>query len=262
MVRKLTAVACALALAGCGSIESNHVGVRTGFTGKVNTTELTQGFYTSILSSVDEYSCKEITVELFDMTPKVADNLSLKDFDVEIYYTADCSQVAELKLQYTGRDAWKNGLGLPAYFLVQSLGRQEAYEAAARYDSLEIHKNRDQLKDEIMHRLQSLLDEKSPGAFKITNVVIRSVITDPSIEQSIKLAVGKSKELEARQKEVQIAKQQALAYQELNASLTDEILRNKYLDILDKAVESEKVQNMYLIVGDNEAQPMLQLPQR
>ena len=260
MVKTLLAAAMMFTLTGCEIVESNHVGVRTSFTGKVNTKELAQGWYTAVTSSIDEYSCKEITVELFDMTPKVADNLSLKDFDVEIYYIPNCDQVAELKLQYTGRDGWDNGLGLPAYYLVQSLAREGAYEAASKYDSLEIHKNRDILKTEIQSSLSSLLEEKAPGGFIVTNVVIRSVVTDPSIEQSIKIAVGKSKELEAKQKEVKIAAQQALAYRELEASLSEKILRNKYLDIMALAVESDKVSNMYMLFGSDKAVPLMQLP--
>lgn len=257
MLKSIIVGLLAVTLIGCGSIESNHVGVRTGFTGKVNTKELTQGFYTSFVSEVDEYSCKEITVDLNDMTPKVADNLSLQDMDLEVYYTVACDQVAELRLKYTGKDAWRQGLGLPAYFLVQAMAREETYKAAAKYDSLEIHKNRDALVNTIKSKLADRLDKEAPGAFRVTNVIVRSVVTDPSIEQSIKLAVSKNKELEARAMEVQIAEQQALAYRKLQASLTPAVLKNKELDIMDRAISEGA--KPFVMFGMSNAQPLIQL---
>jgi hypothetical protein len=254
-MRKFLVALLGASLIGCGSIASEHVGVRTGFTGKVNLKEMGQGFYTAITSTVEEYTTKEVVVELMDMTPKVADNLSLKDMDLEVYYKVAPEMIAELKLKYTGRDGFKNGLGLPAYFLVQSLAREEAYKAAAKYDSLDIHKNRDALTVAIKDDLQVRLEKEVPGAFTVTNVVARSIVTDPSIEASIKLAVSKEKELVARKKEVAIAQQQALAYRELNASLTPAVLKNKELDIMDRSLESGA--KPFLMFGMSNATPLI-----
>ena len=82
-----TSIGAALLLSACGAIESGNVGVRTSFTGSVNTTEMQQGFYTHITSDVQEFSTKEITVALMDMQPKAKDNLTLADLDLEVYYT-------------------------------------------------------------------------------------------------------------------------------------------------------------------------------
>ena len=246
-------------LTACGRIDSEHGGVRTSFTGNVNPDELSQGFYTAVLSSVEEYSCKELVVEAFDMRPKARDNLTMNDLDLEIYYKAACDQLAELKLKYTGRDQFTtDDLGYPAYKLVRSMARETAYAEVSKYDSLEIHKNREKLGEQIKAALQNRLNNDDPGVFTITRVVVRSAVTDPSIEQSITLAVSKNKELEARKKEVEIAEQQALAYRKLNKELTMKVLRNKELDITDRAItEGAKP---YVLFGMSDAQPLLQMP--
>ena len=164
-----------LLISACGRIETGNVGVRTAWNGKVVLEEVTPGFYTSITSSVEPFSAKQITVELFDMKPKAKDNLSLSDMDIEIYYTIDSGQSAELSIKYANRNAWDRNVGVwyPAYNLVRSFARESAYSAVAKYDSLEIHKHRDTLRDEIQASLQKKLDEADENVFQIRKVVVR-----------------------------------------------------------------------------------------
>lgn len=245
-----------LSISACGRIETGNTGVRTSFTGKVNERPLSQGFYTALLSSVDQYSAKEITVELFDMTPKAKDNLSLEDMDIEIYYTVKPSDIPALKIKYAGRDAYDNGVNVwySAYKLVRSLAREETYNVVSGYNSLDIHKDREALSEAIQEGLQTKLNESDPGVLNIKKVVIRNIVTDPSVENAIRLAVAKNKELEAQQIQIQIAKKQAAANKELNASLTKAILENKQLDILKQCVE-DKCGNFTVLVGADKATP-------
>jgi len=190
MTKRITAVTAALFLTACGAIESGNVGVRTSFTGSVNTNEMQQGFYTHITSKVQEYSTKEITVALMDMQPKAKDNLTLADLD---------------------------------------------YDAVSEYDSLTIHQQRDRIKEQIRVSTQQVLDKTDPGIFQITKVIIRDVKTDPSIEQSIKLAVARNKELEAKSIELEIARKQVEINEALTLSLTPEILEQKRLEVIETA---------------------------
>ena len=243
-------------LSACGRIESGNTGVRTSFTGKVNEAPMEQGFYTAILSSVQEYSAKEITVELFDMTPKAKDNLSLKDMDIEVYYTVRPADIPKLKVKYAGRDAYDNRVAVwySAYELVRSFAREKTYDVVSQYNSLDIHKDRETLSDSIRDGVQIKLNESDPGVFDVKKVVIRNIVTDPSVENAIRLAVAKNKELEAQQIQIEIAKKQADANIALNESLTPSILKNKELDILKQCVE-DKCGTFTVLIGAEKATP-------
>ena len=60
-----------------------------------------------------------------------------------------------------------------------------------------------------MSRLQTALDSNDPKVFDMTRVVIRSILTDPSIEESIREAVANQKRLEAKQVMVEIERKNA-----------------------------------------------------
>lgn len=251
----------ALYLTGCGSIESEHVGVRTTFTGEVKTQEEGQGFYTAFTSDVKEFSCKEITIGLDNMRPKAGDNLTMQDMDIEVFYTVQCDQNAEQHLKYSDRTARDPNTGVyyAGYHLVRSQAKQASYDTVAKYDSLQIHKNRTQISDAILNGTQALLDSDDPGIYQITKVIIRDATTDPSVEESIRLAVRKDKELEAVQKQVAILEQQALANQKLQVSLTPEILTERYLEVLGSAAESG---NLRLIDLGCQGGALLDIPLR
>ena len=67
-------------------------------------------------------------------------------------------------------------------------------------------------------------------------MVVRNLQTDPSVENAIKLAVAKNKELEAKRIELDIAKKQSQINRALDASLTNKILRQRELDVMEKAI--------------------------
>ena len=230
-------------LSGCTSVESGNTGVRTTFTGEVKKQELPQGLYATVTSSVDHFSCKEITIPLDNMTPKAGDNLSMEDMDIEIYYTVLCDQVAEQYLKYSDRTAYDQNKGVyyAGYRVVESEGLNAAYDAVSDLDSLEVHKNRDVIKKRIKEQLQATIDGKEPGVYTITRVIIRNADTDASVEESIRIAVKKDKELEAARTQVLILEQQSLANDKLTKSLSPEILRSKYLDVLQIGMENGSV---------------------
>jgi hypothetical protein len=55
-------------------------------------------FRLPLLTSYRILSAKEIPFDITDLTPKAADNLSLRDLDVTIFYTAAQDKIAELTL--------------------------------------------------------------------------------------------------------------------------------------------------------------------
>lgn len=239
----------ALTLVGCGSIDTGNVGVRTTFSGKILKEEMTQGFYTSFTSSVDEYSAKEITVSLVDMQPKAADNLTLADLDMEVYYTIIPQEISDMKIKYANRDVYSNGIYYPAYDLVRSYARNAVYETVAKYKSLEMHRNRQVIASDVFTKLQADLNADDKDIFTITKVIVRDIKTDPSIEESIKIAVAKNKELEAKRIELDIANKQVQINNALSKSLTPAVLEQRKIDVQLAAIEKGATVNLFLGTG-------------
>jgi len=221
-------------------IESGNVGVKKTL-GKVQPEEVTPGLTLRIpaITSITEFVGKEIAIDLTDLTPKAADNLSLRDMDVSVFYRAESDQISDLYVKYANAHQYdqESDSFFPAYRLVFREARRAAYETVARIDSLTMHRKREQIADSIKLRLQETLDANDPGVFEITRIVIRSVLTDPSIEASIREAVANQKRLEAKQVMVEIERKNA----EIEAIRAQGIANAN--DIINKTLTSEYLQH-------------------
>lgn len=240
-----------LALTSCGTIESGNVGIRTTL-GKVNPDEVEPGLYLGVpgISRVQEFSAKEIGLDLNDLTPKARDNLTLRDLDVTIYYRVAGAAIADLYVKYAGQHVRDEGsrVNLPAYGLMQRLARNAIFEQASRIDSLVMHTRRDELADAVHKSLQVELDANDKGVFTITRVVIRALTTDPAIEKAIQESVAAQKQLETTKQRIAIAEAEAQvevkkaegiarANQIINQSLTREYLQHESNLALQKFAE-------------------------
>jgi regulator of protease activity HflC (stomatin/prohibitin superfamily) len=221
-------------------IESGNVGVRKTL-GKVNLDESSPGLNLRLpaITQITEFVGKEIAIDLTDLTPKAADNLSLRDMDVTVFYKAQSDRIADLYIKYANAHQYDNESDsyFPAFRLVYREARRAAYETVAKIDSLTMHKKREQIGDSIKARLQESLDSNDQGVFEVTRVVIRSVLTDPSIEESIREAVANQKRLEAKQVMVEIERKNA----EIEAIRAEGIARAN--DIINKTLTAEYLQH-------------------
>jgi SPFH domain / Band 7 family len=229
--------------------------------------EVSPGVYLKwpFISRVDEFTAKEVAIDLTDLTPKARDNLSLRDMDITLYYRAEAATIAELFAKYAGQSARSDeGYMVPAYNLVLRVARNTAYEEVAKVDSLVMHTRRDELSDAMHANMQEELDKTDPGVFKVTRVVVRAVITDPSIEESIRNAVANQKRLEAMEVQTQIAQKEAeikvteaRGIAESNriiaGSLTREYLQHEANQALLKFAESDNASTVILPSGMNAA---------
>lgn len=252
VVIAVVAIAAAvLALTSCGTIESGHVGVRTTL-GKVNPDEIEPGLYLGVpgVSRVQEFSAKEISIDLNDLTPKARDNLSLRDLDLTIYYRVGAESIADLHVKYAGQHVRDEAsrVNFPAFGLLGRLSRNAVFEQASRIDSLVMHTQRDELAAAIRKSLQAELDANDKGVFTITRVVIRALSTDPAIEKAIQDAVAAQKQLETTKQRIAIAEAEAQveikkaegiarANQIINQSLTREYLQHESNLALQKFAE-------------------------
>lgn len=250
-------------LVGCGVIEQGNVGVRTTF-GTVSSEPVGTGFYTSWLSSVDEYTTKEANLEMQNLTPKAKDNLSLKDMDVAIYYKTNPSKIPGLRVKYQAQSEYVDGVYYPASVMVGSIARSVIYDTVSKYESLVIHTKREELEGTIKENIQKELNVNDPDTFTITRVVARSIVTDPSIEQQIQKSVAAQKQLEQMSVQEEIAKKQAQieitkaegvakANQIINGSLTREYLQHEANIALQKFAENNGTHTVVVPAGMNVA---------
>lgn len=212
MKMTVLALAISVTLSGCwGRIETGNVGVRTDFNKKVEAEEVAPGWYGALFTSVDEQTVKEIEVVQDDMRPKAKDNLSLGDFDLSVFYSVNPSMVADLYTKYSGMTYYnRQGIGLPAYGLVDRQARSVAYDIVGKqFDSLSIHQKRTELEEAIRTKLQEDLEKSDPKVFTVTKVVVRQALTDPALEESIRASVRVQKEIEAKNQQITLAEAEA-----------------------------------------------------
>lgn len=255
----LALVVMAFGLTACGGIiDQGNVGVRKTF-GKISPEPVTDGLYVAVLSSVREFTAKESSINLDNMTPKAGDNLSLREMDVTVYYKTAAEKIPGLEVKYSGQSArGEHGIWFPAYNLVENMARTAAYEEVAKQDSLTIHKHRDDVANAMKDNIQQALDKNDPGTFTITRVVMRQVFTDPAIEESILRAVQVQKQIEAKNAELELAKAEArrtVAEAQgtaqrnsiLNASITPTLIEYKKALAMENCAENN---NCTMIIGN------------
>jgi len=246
------AIVVIIAFMSAYTVESGNVAVERTL-GKVNHEEQLQGlnFKMPMLTNKLEFSAKEIAIDINDLTPKAADNLSLKDLDVSVFYRVPQDRVSELMVKYAaaaGRGA--DGTYLPAYGLVVREARSAIYEQVSEIDSLQLHKRREFLQTAVLDELQTRLERSDAGDIVITRVVVRALNTDPSIEAAIRDAVEAEKRLEAKEVQVEIAKKDAEIEIErakgiaeanniINSSLTAEYLQHEVNSALMAFADNE-----------------------
>ncbi|MEI8394180.1 MAG: SPFH domain-containing protein [Rhodospirillaceae bacterium] len=255
-----------------GAIETGNVGVETRW-GTVAMQELQPGLYAAPLASVSQFSTKEIAVLIDNLTPKAADNLFIKHMDVTVYYRVFPGRVAPLLVKYAGQsEAFPDSgrVQAPCYRLVQTLARNAIYQEVAMINSLQVHQQREQIGVHVLALLQKELDANDPGSFQVTRVVVRSVVTDPAIEQAIQDAVNQQKRLEAMEIRTRIAQKEAdirlteaigiaKANEAINHSLTPEYLQHEANEVLKQFARNGGTSTIVLPAGMSAA-PLINIP--
>lgn len=252
----ITAV-LAFSLAGCGGfVDTGEVGIKTS-QGQIDPNVLKAGYYSNLFSSVDMYTIKETAVEFNDLTPRAKDNLSLKDLEVTVYYKTDPDQLAVWVSTHSGQSAQVKGESYirPGYNKIYTTASGIINDSVAKFDSLTLHQNRTPLEADIKTDLQKALNADSSGLFTITNVVIRAIHTDPSIEDSIRKAIMAEKEVQTATQLVLVKQQEAKANEMVAQSLTPEYLQHEYNQALLACAQN---QHCTMIVGSN-VQPQLNI---
>ena len=271
---RLALLALTALLAGCTQIDTGNVGVERTL-GKVSNEALPPGIYLTLFKSVDEFTAKEVGFQLSDMTPKSRDNLTMKDVDIDVYFKVMPTAIPGLFTKYQGdvvrhADVVRDGSKdlVIAYGRVSREAREAVYKAVAEMDATTMHTKRAELSERVRAGLQAELDATDKGAFVVTAVNVRNLLTDPAIEAAIRQRAETDQAIERKRKEIELAKAeaerlvveaegQARANQILSASLTPALKEIKLAELQRDAALAiaGKAGNTVLLGGG--AQPLV-----
>ena len=212
---RLALILAAALAAGCTQVDTGNIGISRTF-GKVDPDPLPPGVYLSVIRRVDEFTAKEVSFSLMDMTPKSRDNLTMKDVDIDIYFKVSPAAIPALYVKYQGdvvrhADIVQGGSRdlVIAYSRVSREAREAVYKSIAQLDATTMHTKRVELSEMIRVALQTELDATDKGAFTVTAVNVRNLLTDPAIEAAIRQRAETDQAIERKRKEVELAKAEA-----------------------------------------------------
>ena len=210
-MKKLITIATLPLFVACSQIDTGNVGIESSL-GQFKTDELSPGVYFSLFKNIIEISAKESGVAIQDLKPKSKDNLTMADFDFDLYYRIDPARAADLLMKYKGdlSDKDKDGASMLAINLVMRQAREAAYKAAAEFNAGEMHTRRTEIAANIQKYMQTELDKDAGvGALTVTNIIVRNIVTDPALEAAIKEAGKVQFEIKAKQQQVELARAEA-----------------------------------------------------
>ncbi|MFZ2987443.1 SPFH domain-containing protein [Ideonella sp.] len=275
VLRRLALVGMVALLGACTQIDTGNVGVERTL-GKVSPEALPPGVYFSLFKTVDEFTAKEVSFQLNDMTPKSRDNLTMKDVDIDVYFKIMPAAVPGLYVKYQGdvvkhKQMTKDGTDdlVMAYSRVLREAREAVYKAIAQLDATTMHTRRTELAEMVREGLQKELDANDKGAFVVTAVNVRNLLTDPAIEAAIRARAETDQAIEKKRKEIELAKAEAerlivqaegeaRANQIISASLTPSLKELRLAEIQrDAAIAVAGKPGNTVLLGGGGATPLV-----
>lgn len=210
-MKKLVMILALPFFAACSQIDTGNVGVESSL-GQYKADELNPGVYFTLFKNVIEVSAKENALAMNDLKPKSKDNLTMADFDFDIYFRINPAKAADLLMKYRGdlSAADKDGAQMVGVNLITRQAREAAYKAASEYNAADMHTKRTEISEGIVRAMQKELDKDAgENSFLVTNAIIRNIVTDPALEASIKAAGQMQFQVDAKRKEVLLAEAEA-----------------------------------------------------
>jgi regulator of protease activity HflC (stomatin/prohibitin superfamily) len=202
-------------LSGCTQIDTGNVGIERTL-GKVNESALPAGIYMTMFKTVDEFTTKEVSFQLNDMTPKSKDNLTMQDVDIDIYFKAMPQSIPALYIKYQGDvieygDLVKGGGHdyVMGFNRVSREAREAIYKTISLFDATTMHTKRAEVAESIREILQQQLDANDKASFVITAVNVRNLLTDKAIENAIRQKAETDQAIDKKRKEIELSKAEA-----------------------------------------------------
>lgn len=238
-------------LSACTQIDTGNVGVERTL-GNVKQETLPPGVYMTIFKNVDEFTAKEVPLSITDLKPKSRDNLTMTDVDIDVYFKVDPTKMAALFTKYQGdvsrvMKPYSDGTMKDTGDEIVGMGRvlrearESVFRAIASFDATTMHLKRNEIANAIRTIMQKELDASDPGAFLITNINVKSLVTDRALEESIRARAQVDQQIEAKIKQNELAKAeaarllieaqgQAAANDAISASITPNLIRIREIE--------------------------------
>lgn len=180
------AAAAALLLGACERVESNNFGIESVW-GQVNERTLPPGTYQTITKNIMEVAGYDIKISFDDMRPKAKGNLTMQDFDVDVYYKVLPEHGAKLHLKYKADVRYGDSVYFIAHDFATRQIREAVYNAVSQFSMETMHEKRPEIASIIKKMAQEEFDsELGKGWIKVESVNIRNIVTDPKMEESIR----------------------------------------------------------------------------
>jgi len=246
-------VLAVIGASGCSRIETGEVGLRVGFDKQVQTGELMPGsFNQTIIGDVKQFQVRDIGVDVADLHPQTADNSTMADFDLMVIYSVNPSSVSDL---YTTKARAfhavnDDGETFLMYNYVMTVARNAVYKTVGSYPAMDTVRSRDAIEGKISDEIKkTLAEEKLDAALIVSQVQVRNIQPAQSIVDSANFAISKQNELIAKEKEVEIAAQEAKRQEFLSRPANLEYMRVQAQLNVSEGVRDGKVQT--IIVPSN-----------
>jgi hypothetical protein len=213
-------------LAGCTRIETGEVGMRINFNKTIDSAELQPGSWNqTLVGEVLTFPVKDLNVRLENKRPLTLENTPLADFDLNVVYAINASQVADL---YTTKSrsfhaADKDDTYL-MYNYVSTLVNNAVYKSVRQYKALEVADNRAKIEAQIKQYVdEQLRAEKLDNAIHLNVVQITGVQPADEILRSSVALVAAENALKQKAVEVETARKEAERMQALSANSANSI---------------------------------------
>jgi prohibitin 1 len=209
-MKRILLVILLAVVGGCKQVDTGNIGIESTF-GQVKDHTLAPGLYMTMFKTVHEISTKENPIEINDVKPKTKDNITMADMDLTVYFNIVPTAASKIFVRYAGDLAYNQAGDLVlGHALVTRMTREATYNAVAKHNSWDVHLERETIATDIRDALQRGVDgDVGKGMFVITNVLVRNLLTDPRLEESIKAAAEVTFQVRQRQQQSELAKAEA-----------------------------------------------------
>lgn len=198
-------------LAACSQIDTGNVGVESTL-GQVKKETLMPGVYFTLFKTVHEVSAKELPLKLNDLKPQTIDKINLQDLDIDVYVQLDPARAADAMIRWPGdvtKEEGEDGVRVGMNYATRQ-AREAIYTTVAKFNSATVHTERTAIAEGVVKLLQADLDQSAgKGWFFVRSANVRNLVTDPALEAAIKDAANKQFQINAKAKEVELAKLEA-----------------------------------------------------
>lgn len=210
-MKKLLLLPIVAVLGACTQIDTGNIGVESTL-GQVKKETMPPGVYFTMFKRVTEVTAKELLMRLEDMKPQTKDKITLTDLDVDIYYQIDPAKASEIMTRWPGdmvEYKGEDGVRLANNYVTRQ-AREAIYNTVSQYSSDTVHTERVSIAAKVVESLQKDLDESAgKGWFFVRSANVRNLVTDPALEKAIMEAANRQFQINAKQKEVELAKAEA-----------------------------------------------------